>query len=45
MDIADAVRMGARCGAANMTGRGAYEGQLELSDAERELAAARNSER
>lgn len=45
MGIEDAVRMGARCGAANMTGRGAYEGQLELSDDERALAAAaRNSE-
>jgi ribokinase len=30
MDIAEAVRLAARCGAANMTGRGAYEGQLEL---------------
>jgi ribokinase len=35
MSIEDAVRMGARCGAANMTGRGAYEGQLELSADER----------
>ena len=32
MDIAEAVRMGARCGAACMTGHGAYEGQLELSE-------------
>jgi ribokinase len=30
MDIAEALRLAARCGAANMTGRGAYEGQLEL---------------
>jgi ribokinase len=30
MGIDDAVRMAARCGAHNMTGRGAYEGQLEL---------------
>jgi ribokinase len=30
MTIEDAVRMGARCGAHNMTGRGAYEGQLQL---------------
>jgi ribokinase len=30
MTIEDAVAMGARCGAHNMTGRGAYEGQLEL---------------
>jgi ribokinase len=30
MAIAEAVQMGARCGAANMTGRGAYDGQLEL---------------
>jgi ribokinase len=28
--IADAVRLGARCGAANMTGRGPYGGQLDL---------------
>jgi ribokinase len=31
MDIEEAVHMGARCGAHNMTGRGAYEGQLELT--------------
>ena len=30
LDIAGAVRLGARCGAANMTGRGPYEGQLDL---------------
>jgi ribokinase len=30
MAIADAVRLGARCGAANMTGRGPYAGQLDL---------------
>ncbi|MET0770496.1 MAG: PfkB family carbohydrate kinase [Solirubrobacteraceae bacterium] len=30
MAIADAVRLGARCGAANMTGRGPYGGQLDL---------------
>jgi ribokinase len=30
LDIADAVRLGARCGAANMTGRGPYAGQLDL---------------
>jgi len=30
MAIEDAVRMAARCGAACMTGRGPYEGQLEL---------------
>jgi ribokinase len=29
--IEEAVRLGARCGAACMTGRGAYEGQLELA--------------
>lgn len=31
MDIREAVEMAARCGAHNMTGRGAYEGQLELA--------------
>ena len=31
MDIAEAVRLAARCGAACMTGRGAYERQLELA--------------
>jgi ribokinase len=30
MSIEDAVRLAARCGAHCMTGRGAYEGQLEL---------------
>jgi ribokinase len=30
MPIQDAVRLGARCGAANMTGRGPYAGQLDL---------------
>jgi ribokinase len=30
MSIEDAVALAARCGAHNMTGRGAYEGQLEL---------------
>ena len=30
MDISEAVGFAARCGAACMTGRGAYEGQLEL---------------
>jgi ribokinase len=30
LDIADAVRLGARSGAANMTGRGPYAGQLDL---------------
>jgi ribokinase len=30
MPIADAVRLGSRCGAANMTGRGPYAGQLDL---------------
>jgi ribokinase len=30
MPIAEAVRLGARCGAANMTGRGPYAGQLDL---------------
>jgi ribokinase len=30
LPIADAVRLGARCGAANMTGRGPYAGQLRL---------------
>ena len=33
MAIADAVRLGARCGAANMTGRGPYAGQLDLRGA------------
>ena len=28
--IADAIALGARCGAANMTGRGPYAGQLDL---------------
>jgi ribokinase len=32
MSIADAVELGARCGAANMTGRGPYAGQLDLRD-------------
>jgi ribokinase len=32
MPIADAVRLGSRCGAANMTGRGPYAGQLDLRD-------------
>ena len=31
MAITEAVQLAARCGAACMTGRGAYEGQLELS--------------
>jgi ribokinase len=31
MDIADAVRLAARCGATAMTGRGAYGAQLELA--------------
>ena len=31
MSIEDAVAIGARCGAHNMTGSGAYDGQLELS--------------
>ncbi len=30
MSIAGAVELGARCGAANMTGRGPYAGQLDL---------------
>jgi ribokinase len=30
MPIAQAVELGARCGAANMTGRGPYAGQLDL---------------
>jgi ribokinase len=30
MPIAEAVELGARCGAANMTGRGPYAGQLDL---------------
>jgi ribokinase len=30
MPIAEAVRLGARCGAANMTGRGPFAGQLDL---------------
>jgi ribokinase len=30
LEIAEAVRLGARCGAANMTGRGPYAGQLDL---------------
>jgi ribokinase len=30
MPIEQAVRLGARCGAANMTGRGPYAGQLDL---------------
>jgi ribokinase len=30
MPIAEAVKLGARCGAANMTGRGPYAGQLDL---------------
>ena len=31
LPIAEAVRLGARCGAANMTGRGPYAGQLVLA--------------
>ena len=31
LPIADAVRLGARCGAANMTGRGPYAGQLDFA--------------
>jgi ribokinase len=34
MGIEEAVEFAARCGAANMTGRGAYEGQLELPRSE-----------
>ena len=30
MRMQDAVELGARCGAANMTGRGPYAGQLDL---------------
>ena len=30
LSIEESVRMGARCGAHNMTGRGAYDGQLEF---------------
>jgi len=30
LPMAEAVRLGARCGAANMTGRGPYAGQLDL---------------
>jgi ribokinase len=30
LPIAEAVRLGARCGAANMTGQGPYAGQLDL---------------
>jgi len=30
MPMAEAVRLGSRCGAANMTGRGPYAGQLDL---------------
>jgi ribokinase len=30
LPIAEAIRLGSRCGAANMTGRGPYAGQLEL---------------
>jgi ribokinase len=33
MGIEDAIRMGARCGAACMTGNGPYDGQLELDPA------------
>jgi ribokinase len=32
MPMADAVRLGSRCGAANLTGRGPYAGQLDLRD-------------
>ncbi len=32
LEPADALALGARCGAANMTGRGPYEGQLRASD-------------
>jgi ribokinase len=32
MAIEDALRLGARCGAASMTGHGAYENQLESAD-------------
>ena len=30
LPIAEAIRLGSRCGAANMTGRGPYAGQLDL---------------
>ena len=30
MSIADAIQLGARCGVANLTGRGPYSGQLDL---------------
>jgi ribokinase len=30
MPIADAIRLGSRCGVANLTGRGPYAGQLDL---------------
>ncbi len=32
LEAADALALAARCGAANMTGRGPYEGQLRASD-------------
>jgi ribokinase len=35
MPISAAVRLGARCGAANMTGRGPYGGQLDLREGSR----------
>lgn len=35
LGIAEAVRLGSRCGAANMTGRGPYGGQLDLRGADR----------
>jgi ribokinase len=30
MPIAEAIQLGARCGVANLTGRGPYAGQLDL---------------
>jgi ribokinase len=30
LDMAQAIELGSRCGAANMTGRGPYAGQLDL---------------
>jgi hypothetical protein len=32
MDVEDALQLAARCGAANMTGRGPYEAQLTAAD-------------
>ena len=41
LPIAEAIRLGARCGAACMTGRGPYTAQLDLRGTEQRASAAR----